>query len=886
MLKYKVSLPNMSKSSLALKIVNAEFQEDSVHYDVRDGNYGVTDVVVDDNIIEFTAKDIYGIQGGSHLIGHNRINVANIETLTSNIYEYNETLIVDSASKVDNTFKVFVKKELELQIKNIGIETRFNAIQFVDNQWQILKTSKEWLKDNEAYYDENQITIGQAAYGLNTEQIPFGDEEGNIEYLDSNTVFYYENNTWKTITLLGEDMEGCFDGNQIRFKTFHMYDDAERTAIQLKKDKIYYTKEQYIFFNCSPTHYFSTPNENYETKDEDGKSVSKLTDYYRPIVDSIDYPTVNISYVKYDDIYEVSNSFSIECHIDNDTQLSFNYDVLDEENLKPFMETKLFSNGIDCDEDLDALFQYGNSGAFTIKRDNIMYNSEYVSYDIIFDSSTNTIQIPLSHKFETDMYHNDALKTNFVDAAKANAINPIIDMEKDVYMPAIPKKVDEKNQINAEYEDCFKIIFNLHFREHRDHKTTGEKWVCDKNCYWNGTRVIETDDKLKIVDLQGRVYHYTTSNNDEYKNRIEGKQDFFSYFGAIPNNDSGEENYDGNKDYDYKGNNYKDTRKERNSLKEYQSDTLSYLGFTNDDIKYQKSKLKKSFLRISFYDSDNIGNQNLLHTSTIFLDSGNLFAKYIKDIEMDEQYQINGNGEVYDKSEYNTLSTEQQQQCRNYGYPTAVVGSSKSEDTLKTIYNKGGAKVDREPMRYSEIKTNTNAAESDLGDNIEELEDTRLSSQFVVTDKYNSSRSSEGFYFYTYKSNDNGVIPSDIYMKVEFCHAGYGRTIPFMMPYVREKEKVDEHYLNRNSFIKTFDDICYDWSEYDYEQSKPKEEENIGYKAIRYLKYSYIKWKYRYDKKTQKHIYYLDPDVYGESVTSDNGHGNNIILNLYEGKII
>lgn len=343
MLKYKVSLPNMSKSSLALKIVNAEFQEDSVHYDVRDGNYGVTDVVVDDNIIEFTAKDIYGIQGGSHLIGHNRINVANIETLTSNIYEYNETLIVDSASKVDNTFKVFVKKELELQIKNIGIETRFNAIQFVDNQWQILKTSKEWLKDNEAYYDENQITIGQAAYGLNTEQIPFGDEEGNIEYLDSNTVFYYENNTWKTITLLGEDMEGCFDGNQIRFKTFHMYDDAERTAIQLKKDKIYYTKEQYIFFNCSPTHYFSTPNENYETKDEDGKSVSKLTDYYRPIVDSIDYPTVNISYVKYDDIYEVSNSFSIECHIDNDTQLSFNYDVLDEENLKPFMETKLFS---------------------------------------------------------------------------------------------------------------------------------------------------------------------------------------------------------------------------------------------------------------------------------------------------------------------------------------------------------------------------------------------------------------------------------------------------------------------------------------------------------------------------------------------------------------
>ena len=178
-----------------------------------------------------------------------------------------------------------------------------------------------------------------------------------------------------------------------------------------------------------------------------------------------------------------------------------------------------------------------------------------------------------------------------------------------------------------------------------------------------------------------------------------------------------------------------------------------------------------------------------------------------------------------------------------------------------------------------------------------------MSSQIVVTDKYSSNHSSEGFYFYNYKSNDNGVFPSDIYMRVEFNHAGYGRTIPFMMPYIRKSEEelkdIDPGYERytqtpREDKIKTFDDICYDWSEIDFDKGIEgkddknkylKEENDIGYGTVRYMKYCHIKWKYRYDKRTQKHIYYLDPDVYGKGVTADNKHGHNIILNLYEGKI-
>ena len=61
----------------------------------------------------------------------------------------------------------------------------------------------------------------------------------------------------------------------------------------------------------------------------------------------------------------------------------------------------------------------------------------------------------------------------------------------------------------------------------------------------------------------------------------------------------------------------------------------------------------------------------------------------------------------------------------------------------------------------------------------DEIESLRLSSQFVVKDKYSSESSSEGFYLYLWKDMAN-TTPGDIYMRVEFNHAGYGRTIPFL----------------------------------------------------------------------------------------------------------
>lgn len=59
-------------------------------------------------------------------------------------------------------------------------------------------------------------------------------------------------------------------------------------------------------------------------------------------------------------------------------------------------------------------------------------------------------------------------------------------------------------------------------------------------------------------------------------------------------------------------------------------DVLGYLNFTDDDIFYRKAKVSKTFLRLSFYDSIDPLNQSLLFYSTIFLDAGNLYNKFIK----------------------------------------------------------------------------------------------------------------------------------------------------------------------------------------------------------------------------------------------------------------
>lgn len=293
------------------------------------------------------------------------------------------------------------------------------------------------------------------------------------------------------------------------------------------------------------------------------------------------------------------------------------------------------------------------------------------------------------------------------------------------------------------------IKFNLHFR-----KRGNNEWTTTSDSYWNG------------VNNSGDAFEKDVSNDGG----------FFSY---------------------------------RN--KSEQSDLLCYLNFSDNDIKFSKNKLKKSFLRLTFYDSMDPSKQNLLAYYTLHYDIGESFSKLMKN---------------YNNGKYSTI-------------------------------NKGklnGIRVNREPYDLNNV----------------DIEDRRLSTQFNVMDKSNTKLSSEGFYIYLWKDNDNGIIPSDIYMKVDFNHAGYGRTIPFMMPYLDK----DKHNIERGK-IKTFEDILNDFNEKG--DDKP-------YGINQYLKYSYIHFKYQYNKNMNKHIYYLDDLTYGNYYDS-NVNDNCLSINLYEAKI-
>lgn len=947
MLKFKVTNGNKGIDVKTLDITDMEPQ-DFTTYDVPDGYYDVVTELNDEVTYKFWVKDLFTIQEDSHLTSISNVPIVTEYGGEAKQYKYVADVVVTSVSKADKCLTLNVKKEIELNTDKLYIETRYNAIMFVDNRWEMTKVTQEWLTEQSKEKECKRIYTNQSPYGKNRR----GTLTGENTVSSNNTAFYYENDSWKEIDLVGDDLEGCLNGSTINFGTIHVYDKStNREAIKMEEDKIYYTRENYIILDSYPSHYFSVPDIQYEKEDMDGvMEMIKYTDYGKEIINSIDYPVIYLYFEKIDENIGIPRRVKLkkEVHIEDAARMVFNFDYENEDDKNVFrskakivesddekaltdddislIEDKMFPNGYEINPiTKDIYFQQGMLGGFIIRRDNMMYDERYCSYTLNYDFAVNTVKIPISQKFENDLFHNDMIQKNFVDKAVANAINPIIDMEKDVYTPAIQKEVGE--QVNAEYDDCFKIIFNLHFLEHRDTMKNGqkEKWICDKNSYWNGTRVLEkeyvvdeyeTDEKYKkenkkVIDLKGRVYNYDIEHGEISK---VNKYDYFSYYGVKPEEPSARtddkfDNPNNKESNDYNIENYEEYKKlrdERVKLTEYQSDLLSYLGFTNDDVKYQKSKLKKSFLRISFYDSDNIGNQNLLHTATIFLDSGDLFAKYIKNIETEDEYKATSTviaqkspeisfpkDSILTSSEYKKLDDENRKKCVVNGELLAVIGGSSSDEENYTVYDKVGMAVNREPMRKKALDK-----DNDFGDDIDELERLRMSSQITVTDKNSSKRSSEGFYFYTYKTNDNGVYPSDIYMRVEFNHAGYGRVIPFMMPYIRKsEEKLKENSpgyerytaTDRKDKIKTFDDICYDWSEIDIdkgiENEHLKDDSDIGYSAVRYMKYCHIKWKYRYDKHTQKHIYYLDPDVYGTGVTSDNKHGNNIILNLYEGKI-
>lgn len=279
-----------------------------------------------------------------------------------------------------------------------------------------------------------------------------------------------------------------------------------------------------------------------------------------------------------------------------------------------------------------------------------------------------SVKFPMTMHVGDDTLQDNIVENDFFEHEKSLAINPIIDMEKDVYSPKYVADDGKYNGSDTVFRPISEIRVNLHFRT-RDLDT------------W------KVNEGFNLVDSSGNTDGWFVTDYYPYK-----------------------------------------TMDKKKLMDE--SDLVGLLNFTNDDIYYQKSKVGKTFLRFSYYDSIDPNRQMLLATSTVFMDEHTLFKKFIDN----SRKNVNT---------YSLVSAEEKTRDLN------------KISVMSEFKNGGSVVID---------------------------ESKRLSSRFVITNKYDTDTSSEGFYIYMFKEYSENLHPREIFMKVEFNHAGIGTTIPFIKP--------------------------------------------------------------------------------------------------------
>ena len=367
-----------------------------------------------------------------------------------------------------------------------------------------------------------------------------------------------------------------------------------------------------------------------------------------------------------------------------------------------------------------------------------------------------SVKFPMTMHVGDDAMQDDIVENDFFEHEKSLAINPIIDMEKDVYSPKYIDKNGNYDGSDTVFLPISEIRVNLHFRT-RDLDT------------W------KVNDGFNLVDSSGKTDGWFVT-------------DYYPYSGNTKMKDKNGNNID---------------------LMEV-SDLVGLLNFTNDDIYYQKSKVSKTFLRFSYYDSIDPNRQMLLATSTVFMDEHTLFKKFIDN----------------SRKNVNTYS---------------LVSAEKNTRDLNKI------------SVMSELKD---------GNSVVIEESKRLSSRFVITNKYDTDTSSEGFYIYMFKEYSENLHPREIFMKVEFNHAGIGTTIPFIKP-MRWKEDYSSKTCFPDKELSLF---------------KDKEEMKNGIELEKKNAQDYIPLYAVYDFKNKEYVYVFDKRY----VTVNDGVAS---INLFELKL-
>lgn len=346
------------------------------------------------------------------------------------------------------------------------------------------------------------------------------------------------------------------------------------------------------------------------------------------------------------------------------------------------------------------------------------------------DSYSLDVSLPLGNELSYRLNDEQGSLNSYFEGVKNSIIPDIVDNEKEQFAPIVQYQIHSKSPKRNAF--ATEIEFNLHFRSRYDEKgNIREDWSTTDNQLWNN---------MELKQGQGT----DAESDDVLKYKVVGFDDTYA-------------------------------------------DELNQLGFTEDDIRFSKTKVGKSFLRLLFYSSKDMLSKELLHYSTIFMDTGEL-------------------GRIYNNIKTRGLE---------------VFDSGRTDDSL------------------------------------------RLSARFTVKNKYLSDKSSEGFYLYLFPSEVSGETTSrTIYMKVEFNHAGYGKTVPMMLP--RSGGAIQSTTL---AFPLHFCPMVYD------------DEQNVSLMDFDYEAYQdavMIPLEISYDSTLKSYVYRFS------FAENDNGK---IVLNLFEPRV-
>ena len=381
-----------------------------------------------------------------------------------------------------------------------------------------------------------------------------------------------------------------------------------------------------------------------------------------------------------------------------------------------------------------------------------------------------SFKFPLLNKTANNIRREEIIKNDFVNYIKEESINTIVDMEKDIYYP-VWKDNDNFNPIQQ-------IRFNLHFRTRN----------------FDNWKIYEDDREFKDIDTPNSLRSNWFVTDLNY----------------------------------YNINEFTDVKKKLHNS----SDLLGFINFTTDDVRYQSTKLSKSFLRLSFYSTNDPKTQVLLATSTIFFDENLAYKKYINSKRNSDMIYVDA--KFMEQAGYSSFTEYQ-------------------------------ASVSAGTAEY-QVSSNTISVSSEVYKDTFFNDESRLSSRFVVNDKYNTDTSSEGYYLYIFKDYSKKLHEETIYMKVDFNHAGIGKTVSFMLPRKigagdTDGSNAELLYLDKANDLKTLKN---------------------GFRLTDIYKQTHIPIKIKFDDKTNKYVYYLPDNL------RENGHLNvdNEIMefNLFEVK--